>query len=50
MTEFFTWVNAYLDFPQLSFLKPVLVIPLIMLAVDLTFGFIFSLFSKFFGK
>lgn len=50
LTDFFVWIDNIITFPQLSFLRPVFLIPVILLAIDLTFGFIFSVFSKFFGR
>lgn len=50
MIDLFSWVDQFIDFPQMSFLKPVFLVALVMLTVDLTFGFIFSLFGKFFGR
>lgn len=50
MIDLFSWVSSTFDFPGLSFLKPVFLIPLIMLSVDLTFGFLFAILGKFFGR
>lgn len=48
MTSLLDWIDSVITFPQLSFLRPVLACALLLVAVDLTYHFIFAFFKRFF--
>lgn len=48
MTDISTWLDSILSFPQLSFLKPIILSVVVLIAVDLCYKFIFSFFRRFF--
>jgi len=48
MNELLVWLDSVLTFPQMSFLRPILACVILLVAVDLTFKFVFSFFKRFF--
>lgn len=48
LTEILTWLDSVLTFPQMSFLRPILASVFLLVAVDLTYKFVFSFFKRFF--
>lgn len=50
MISILQWIDQAISFPQMSFLRPVFAVAVLLLVVDLSFGFVFSMFGKFFGR
>lgn len=48
MTSILSWIETTIDFPGLSFLKPLFAVSILLLVLDLTYQFVFLFFGKFF--
>lgn len=50
MADIETWIDSLIEFPQMSYIKPILATVILLLAVSISFDLIFSLFGRFFER
>lgn len=48
MSTLLQWIDNTISFPQMSFLRPVFAVAILLVVVDLTFSLIFIGFKRFF--
>ena len=48
MNTILQWIDDAISFPQMSFLRPVFAVAILLVVIDLTFSLVFVGFRKFF--